>query len=71
VGKKSGKEYSFYTATVVDDDANVFGLNLSDTLVKESLENDEDLSKIRNEERTVDIEFRPKGFDISGSLISW
>jgi len=70
-GKASGKPYSFYTASVVDEDANVFGLNLSDELVKESRADEEDLEKIRNQEMVIEVEFRPKGFDCSGTIVAW
>lgn len=60
-GKTSGKPYDFYTATVIDADANVFTLNLKENPSKELLEQ-------RNTEVEVDIDFRPKGFDIGGTI---
>lgn len=71
MGKTSGKPYSFYTASVVDEDANVFGLNLSDALVKVAKEDDDNLEQIRLQEMLVDIELKPKGFDIGGTIVAW
>jgi len=69
VGKKSGKDYRFYTATVVDEEANVFGFNLHDSLVPASDSSEErKLLDLRNRSIVADVEFRPKGFDISGTL---
>jgi len=70
-GKRSGKPYDFYVATVVDEDANVFDLTVADELVKEAVEAEKDLSKVRNEPMEVDIEFKPKGFDIAGTIVAW
>jgi len=69
-GKKSGKDYLFYTATVVDEDANVFTFNLSDSIT----ENASDVVKlleVRNQSVTADIEFKPKGFDIGGRIVEF
>jgi len=68
VGKKSGSPYSFYTASVVDEDANVFGFSVSKQMVEE---HGKALEDIRNESVEADIEFKPKGFDVSGTLLSW
>jgi len=67
VGKASGKAYKFYTAQVVDEDANVFGLNVADSLAndKDALE---ELLEMKNSRIDATIEFKPKGFDIGGSL---
>jgi len=69
-GKKSGKEYSFYTATVVDDDANVFGFNLDDklTTAKDAVET---LLALKNVPIKADVRFLPKGFDIGASIIDF
>jgi len=68
-GKKTGKPYSFYQVSVVDEDAKVFQLNLSDAVVKELGEAGlKKLLETRNEAVTLDIKFSPKGFDISGSV---
>jgi len=69
--KRTGNPYSFYTASVVDDDGNVFGLNVADELVKEAEEEEMNLESIRNEERTIDVEFKPKGFDCAGTVVAW
>jgi len=67
-GRKSGKNYKFFTATVVDADANVFSLNLADSLVQ-SEENVKALLEIRNEECELEVKFSPKGFDVSGTIM--
>lgn len=69
VGKKSGKDYKFYTTTVIDEDANVFNLSLSDDFVKGL--GDEKLELLiaeKNYPAKVDIKFAPKGFDIGGTV---
>jgi len=66
VGKKSGKEYSFYTATVVDEDANVFGFNLADEVVKAAPAGS--LESTKNVSVFADVKFVPKGFDVSGQI---
>jgi len=68
VGKASGKNYKFFTATVVDSDANVFTLNLDDTLVR-SEENVSALLELRNEDCLLDVKFSPKNFQISGTIM--
>lgn len=65
-GKASGKPYDFYTATLVDDDSNVFALNVSDDITSMV----KDMSALRNVEVVVDVDFKPKGFGISGTLTS-
>jgi len=68
IGKKSGKPYDFYTASVVDEDANVFTFNLSDKLVQEW---GSKLDELKNEFfESAQIEFRQKGYDCSGTIIS-
>jgi len=67
-GKVSGKPYNFFTASVVDDDANVFQLNLADDVA--GMLGEAGL-KARNQAVTADIEFKPKGFDIGGTLIAF
>jgi len=71
IGKTSNKPYRFYTASVLDEDGNVFGFNLSDAIVKEALDEDVDLGTLRNEDRSIDVEFKPKGFDTSGTIVHW
>jgi len=67
VGRTSGKEYKFFTANVVDADANVFQLNLADELV-DSPEKVASLEALKNVQVTAVIEFKPKGFDIGGTI---
>jgi len=65
VGKTSQKPYDFNTATVVDEDANVFKLNISDEV---STHYGAEILSFRNVPVEVSIEFRPKGFDIAGTI---
>jgi len=67
VGKKSGKDYKFYSANVVDQDANVFQLNLADELV-DTPEKAAALESLKNVQVTAVIDFKPKGFDIGGTI---
>jgi len=66
VGKKSGKDYLFYNASVVDEDGNVFGLICSEPLVQQK--GADTLASLRNWEVLADVNFIPKGFDIGGTL---
>lgn len=66
-GKTSGKPYSFFAATVIDEDSNVFALNLSDT-VSSAL--GERAKELRNVPVKADVEFKPKGFDIGGTIVA-
>jgi len=69
-GKTSGKDYKFYTASLVDEDANVFAVNLADDLVASlGEEGVVTLLEQRNQPATVDIKFSPKGFDIGATLV--
>jgi len=70
---QKGRPYSFYVASVLDEDGNVFAFNISDDLVKlsKSDEGEVQLKDIRNDERTVDVEIRPKGFDCAGTIVAW
>lgn len=68
VGKKSGNPYNFDVASVVDEDANVFTLNLSDQ-VSASLT--EDMRSLRNVAIEATVEFKPKDFDVSGTLVEF
>jgi len=61
-GKSSGKPYDFYTATLIDEDANLLNLNLSREIDAKSFESD------RNVEVLVDIEIKPKGFGLGGTV---
>jgi len=66
VGKNSGKPYSFSVATVIDEESNVFQLNLHDSLHTQS-----GLTELRHASIVADIEFKPKGFDIAGTLTNF
>jgi len=71
VGKTSGKPYKFYQLDLVDDDARVFKLNVSDELVKTFGEvGMKKLLELRNESMKVDIEIYPKGFDIGANVVA-
>jgi len=65
-----GKPYAFYTVSVIDEDANVFGFNISQELEKKLNGEDPQWYEVRNETRTIDVEFRPKGFDCSGTIVA-
>lgn len=69
VGKKSGKDYLFYNANVVDDEANVFGFILDDKITS----NQDSLQKLlstRNASVKADIRFYPKKFDVTGTIVN-
>jgi len=68
-GKKSGKDYSFLNASVVDSDANVFGFILSEEVVKDEKVRAQLLS-VKNVSIKADVEFKPKGFDVGGSIVA-
>jgi len=69
-GKTSGKDYSFYNVKVADESFNVFNLTLSDkmasspSVVKQLLE----MKGVVDCE--LEIEFKPKGFDIQASVLA-
>jgi len=65
-GKTSGKAYDFHTATVVDEDANVFTFNLADEVVASN--GKETLASLRNVRVVASVNFKPKGFDIGGTI---
>jgi len=68
IGRVSQKPYKFFVATVVDTDANVFAMNVDDTLVK-SEENIAALLDLRNEDCSLEIKFYPaKNFGISATI---
>jgi len=71
VGKKSGKDYLFYTADVVDEDASVFGFNLDNDLAPKNPKDEEALLAMKNVPITASVRFTPKGFDVSGALIEF
>jgi len=66
-GKQSGKAYSFYVASVVDDDANSFNLTIADDLMKGP--EGAGLPTMKMVAVNASIEIKPKGFDLSGTLI--
>lgn len=66
-GKTSGKAYDFNVATVIDDDANVMTLNIADDVV--SAMGKDTLLALRNAPIVADIEIKPKGFDLGGTLV--
>lgn len=68
VGKKSQQPYKFYVASVVDEDANVFNMNLADEIVDSS--DFEVISVAKNVSVRADIKFSPKGFDIGGTIVA-
>lgn len=68
LGKSSGKSYDFYQASVVDDEANVFGFTLSPEALKQA--QGENLLDQRNFSVVADISLSPKGFDVSGQIQS-
>jgi len=68
---QKGKPYAFYTVTVIDEEANVFGLNVSRDLEKKLNGDNPDWHETRNQEATIDVEFRPKGFDCAGTIVAW
>jgi len=68
VGKTSNKPYSFYAASIVDDDANVFQATLEEKFGNSLAGKFE---KIRNETVKADLEIKPKGFDAGITIIGW
>lgn len=69
VSQKSNRPYSFYVASIVDEDANVFRCNVSDALVEKV--GKEKILKVKNTLATVDGEITPKGFDAGIELTDW
>jgi hypothetical protein len=69
VGKKSGKDYLFYNASIVDADANVFGFILDEKIVSDSKKL-ADLLSAKNVSARADIRFSPKGFDVGGTILA-
>jgi hypothetical protein len=69
VGKKSGKDYLFYNASVIDDEANVFGFIIDEKITKDT-EKFSNLLSEKNIRVRADIEFIPKKFDIGGSIVA-
>lgn len=70
VGKKSGKPYLFYVATVVDEESNVMQFNIADSVVSQPAKLNA-LLGIRNEEIVVSFKLLPKGnFDLGASIVS-
>ncbi len=69
VGKKSGKDYLFYNASVIDSEANVFGFILDEKIVKDP-ERLSELLSAKNVPVRADIRFSPKKFDVAGSILS-
>jgi len=70
VGKVSKKDYKFYVASVVDTDGNVFNLNISEKLTSDEKQL-EIILPLKQARITAQIEFKPKGFDIAGSLVDF
>ena len=69
VGKKSGKDYLFYNASVIDDEANVFGFIIDEKITKDT-EKFANLLSEKNIPVKVDIKFIPKKFDVGGSIVT-
>jgi hypothetical protein len=69
VGKKSGKEYLFYNASVIDEDANVFGVILDEKVTSDADKLSELLTS-KNVLVKADIRFVPKKFDIGASIVA-
>jgi len=67
VAKTSKKDYSFYTATCIDSDANVFKMNLNDAIMKDEKSRDLVMGLL-NVSIVAEIEVKPKGFDFSVQL---
>jgi len=67
--QKTGEDYSFYSARVADEEFNVFDLNLSDELVADKILFDQ-VSGLKKQECDLEVDFRPKGFGISGTVVS-
>jgi hypothetical protein len=68
--KRTGNAYSFFVATVIDEDSNVFKLNLADSL-SDTAEKVKALSEVKNEEVEATIKFSPKQFDIAGTILDF
>jgi len=68
IGKKSGNPYNFDVASVVDEDANVFDLNLSDSV---SAALTDEVRSLRNVAIEATVEFKPKDYALSGTLLEF
>ena len=69
VGKKSGRDYLFYNASVIDDEANVFGFILDEQITKDA-EKLSELLSAKNVSVRADVRFTPKKFDVGGSILA-
>jgi len=69
--KATGKPYAFHVASVVDEDAEVFALNVSDELAKEARFLEIFSKEEKNLPGIATIKFSPKGFDIGASLLAF
>lgn len=67
-GKTSGKPYKFYTVNLLDDSGNVMTGNVADVLEKSS--DFDEVKKLVNQKVSVDLEFKPKGFDFGLSVFA-
>jgi len=69
VGKTSGKAYDFFVATLIDEDSDVFKFNISDDLA--SSKGKDSLLDLRNVPISAQVNFKPKGFDVAGTLVDF
>jgi hypothetical protein len=70
VAKTSKKDYSFYSATCIDAEANVFKMNLSDTIMSDEKQKKEILALL-NVQIVAEIDIKPKGFDFGITLVDF
>lgn len=69
VARESKKPYSFYVASCLDDNGNVFPLNIADDFVKDK---GTDLLGVKKEDVAAEIELRPVGrFGLGATLLSY
>lgn len=71
VAKKTGKEYNFTKVVIVDEEANVFELNVAPELAKGLVT----LLKVKNKEAVLTLSFYPRqinGFaSVGGELVDY
>jgi len=67
VGKTSKQPYSFFEATILDEDANKMRMILAHSVEVDG-QIPEDVVNADRVEAFVDIEFEPRGFGLSGTI---
>jgi len=65
---KGGKPYMFYVANVIDEDANVLKINLSNALSNDS-GLAQKLEELKDKIVTISLALRQSGFNLKGTIV--